>query len=168
MVPIVQVKLLWAEAAKVIFGLAPLHIVTVFVVVTTGIGLTVTVMVSGVPTHDPPVEVAVTTYATVAAALLVLVRTWSMAGPKSLPLPEIEPVTAPIVQAKLLVTLASSEIAGLVPLHIVAVMAFVTEGFGLTVTTIEYGTPGQDAVVAVGVIIYSTVPCKAFPGLINV
>ncbi len=58
--PIVHVKLLGAEAVNTIFGPVPLHIVAVLGVVTTGAGLTVTVIVKGVPTHEPVAEVGVT------------------------------------------------------------------------------------------------------------
>jgi hypothetical protein len=58
-VPIIQVKLLGADAVKLIFGLTPLQIVVVFGVVTTGPGLTVTVIVKGVPWHEPVLEVGV-------------------------------------------------------------------------------------------------------------
>jgi uncharacterized protein Usg len=58
-VPIIQVKLLGADAVKLIFGLTPLQIVAVVGVVTTGTGLIVTVIVKGVPGHEPVVEVGV-------------------------------------------------------------------------------------------------------------
>lgn len=61
-VPIVQVKVLDAEAVKLIFADAPLQIEAVFAVVTDGVGLTVTVMVYAVPGHDPVLEVGVTKY----------------------------------------------------------------------------------------------------------
>ena len=44
-VPIVHVNVLEAVAAKDIFGLVPLQIATAFAFVTTGVGLTVTVIV---------------------------------------------------------------------------------------------------------------------------
>ena len=65
--PIVQEKLLGAEAVKTIFELAPLHVLVVTGLVTTGIGFTVTVIVKGVPEHDPVVDVGVTMYSTVPA-----------------------------------------------------------------------------------------------------
>lgn len=60
MVPIAQVKLLGTEAAKAIFGLVPLQTVAVLAVVITGTGSTVTVIVNGLPTQDPVVDVGVT------------------------------------------------------------------------------------------------------------
>jgi hypothetical protein len=48
------------DAAKEIFGPVPLHVVAVRDEVTTGVGLTVTVMVNGVPTQDPVTAVGVT------------------------------------------------------------------------------------------------------------
>jgi hypothetical protein len=64
MVPIVQLKLLAALDVNDILAEAPLHIVFVAAFVTDGAGFTVTVMVSGAPTHAPLVDVAVTMYCT--------------------------------------------------------------------------------------------------------
>ena len=76
MVPIVQLKVLGALDVIVIFGLVPLHILTVAGLVTIGLGLTVTVIVYGVPAHEPVVDVGVIMYWTVpAVALLGLVST---------------------------------------------------------------------------------------------
>ncbi len=72
--------------------------------------------------------------------------------------PVIDPVIVPTVQENELGAEAVNEILGPVPLHIVAVFAVVTEGFGLTVTVIVYGAPSQLPAVAVGVTMYSTVP----------
>jgi hypothetical protein len=70
----VQLNELEELAVSEIFVLSPLHMVLVVEVVTTGIGLTVTVMEVGFPTQ--PDAIGVTTYVTVAAAeLLVLVST---------------------------------------------------------------------------------------------
>ena len=75
MVPKVQVKLLAALAVNEILLPAPLHMVFVEAVVTTGIGLTVTVMAVAAPVQVPVVDVGVTTYSTVPAlALLGLVN----------------------------------------------------------------------------------------------
>ena len=43
-------------------GLVPLQVVAVAAVVTIGAGLTVTVIVNGVPAHNPVVAVGVTMY----------------------------------------------------------------------------------------------------------
>jgi hypothetical protein len=59
-VPIVQEKLLGKEAVKLMSGLVPLQMMKEFAVVTTGGGLTVTVIVYGVPIQDPDTEVGVT------------------------------------------------------------------------------------------------------------
>ena len=63
-VPIVHVKLLGVLEVNVIFVLVPLHIDNAALFVTTGVGLTVTVMVNGNPTHKPVVEVGMTIYST--------------------------------------------------------------------------------------------------------
>jgi hypothetical protein len=74
-VPTVHAKLLGVLDVKAIFGLDPLQILAVAGFVTTGVGLTVTTKLYGVPTHDPVVEVGVTRYSTVpAVVLLKLVR----------------------------------------------------------------------------------------------
>ena len=67
--------------------------------------------------------------------------------------PVIPPILAPIVQVKVLEAEAVKLTFGLVPLQILTVAGLVTPGLGLTVTVIEYGVPGQEPVVAVGVTI---------------
>lgn len=62
MVPTVQEKELGAEAVREILGLEPLHTVTVFAVVTSDFGFTVTVIVYGSPSQFPVLEVGVTMY----------------------------------------------------------------------------------------------------------
>jgi hypothetical protein len=64
-VPSAQVKLPGTEAVNAILGLTPLHIVAVVGVVTTGTGLTVTVIIKEGPAHEPVVEVGVTIYSIV-------------------------------------------------------------------------------------------------------
>jgi hypothetical protein len=59
-VPIVHVKLLTTLAVNAMFGLVPLHVTAVLAVVTTGVGVTVTVIVYGSPAHVPVVDVGVT------------------------------------------------------------------------------------------------------------
>jgi hypothetical protein len=82
--------------------------------------------------------------------------------------PVIPPLIAPIVHENVLGVVEVSEIFGDVPLQIVAVAALFTAGVGLTVTVILYGAPAQFPVVEVGVIIYSTEPAVALPGLVSV
>jgi hypothetical protein len=65
------VNVLGALAVKLILGPVPLQVVAVLVVVTTGLGFTVTVMVKGVPEHEFTVEVGVTIYCTVPAVVLL-------------------------------------------------------------------------------------------------
>ena len=59
-VPIVQLKLLDAVEVSVIFVLLPLQISFVSGLVTAGVGLTVTVIVSGDPVQPPVVDTGVT------------------------------------------------------------------------------------------------------------
>jgi len=73
-VPMVQLKVLAIEAVKLMPGLVPLQIVAVGEFVTTGLGLTVTMIENGVPAHEPVVAVGVTIYSTVPdVALLGLI-----------------------------------------------------------------------------------------------
>lgn len=73
-VPIVQVKLLAALDVNAMFVEAPLQILLVAEFVTAGDGFTVTVIVEGLPAHEPLVEVGVTKYSILpAVALLGLV-----------------------------------------------------------------------------------------------
>jgi len=69
-VPSVHAKVLCALDVNTIFGPAPLHVLAVALLVTTGVGLTVTTMLYGEPTHEPVVEVGVTRYCTVPAVEL--------------------------------------------------------------------------------------------------
>jgi hypothetical protein len=61
-VPIVHAKLLAVLAVNPIFGPVPLQIVAVAELVTTGVGLTVTVIVYTGPAQLPVVDVGVTRY----------------------------------------------------------------------------------------------------------
>jgi hypothetical protein len=61
-VPTVQLYVLATVAVNPILVVPPLQTLAVFGVVTTGVGLTVTVMVYGLPAHDPVVAVGVTKY----------------------------------------------------------------------------------------------------------
>jgi hypothetical protein len=64
------------------------------------------------------------------------------------------PVTVPTVQVKVLGTELVKLIFGPVPSHVEVLFGVVTIGEGLTVIVIEYGVPGHEPVVAVGVIMY--------------
>ena len=73
-VPTVHVKVLGALDVNTIFGPVPLHMMAVAKLVTAGLGLTVTTILYGNPTHEPVVVVGVTRYSTnPAVALLGLV-----------------------------------------------------------------------------------------------
>ena len=63
-VPSVHAKLLGALDVNTIFGLVPLHMLTVAKLVTAGLGLTVTIILYAEPEHKPVVEVGVTRYST--------------------------------------------------------------------------------------------------------
>jgi hypothetical protein len=137
-VPTVQVNVLAALAVNAIFVEVALHIVAVFAVVTTGVGLTVTVIVYTEPGQaGVVVDVGVTRYWTVPVALLLgLVSVWAMVDPLPALAPVILPVIVPTVQVNVLAALAVNAIFVEVALHIVAVLAVVTTGVGLTVTVI--------------------------------
>ena len=94
---------------------------------TTGTGLTVTVMVVGAPEHAPVREVGVTRYCTdPATEFPVIDKSWLIEEPDPALAPVTPPVIVPIVQVKLLGVLAVKTIFGSVPLHVAAVKAFVT------------------------------------------
>ena len=136
--PIVHEKFAGAVDVSVIFGLVALQIVAVAELVTTGLGLTVTVIVNGVGGAQFPVtDVGVTIYCTEpAVALPGFVNTWLMVLPDPAVAPVIPPVIVPIVQAKLLAVVAPSVMLGLVPLQIEAVAGLVIAGVGFTVIVI--------------------------------
>lgn len=170
-VPIVQVNVLVAVAVKAIFVAFPLQIVAVFAVVTTGVGFTVTVIVYGAPGQVvEAVEVGVTMYCTVPAALLLgLESVCAIVAPDPAVAPVMPPVTVPIAHVNVLAAVAVNAILVVPPLQIAAVFAVVTAGVGFTVTVIVYGAPGHDGVaVDAGVTIYSTVPAVVLLGLDSV
>jgi hypothetical protein len=117
-------------------------------VIASGTGLTVTVIANGEPAQEPVVDVGVTRYSTVpATVLLELVNIWLIVTPEPALSPAMLPVIVPVVQVKLLGTLDVNAIFVPVPLHMVAVAEFVTEGMGLTVTValpvIEFEQVGE-------------------------
>ena len=79
----------------------------------------------------------------------------------------MDPLMVPIIQEKLLGTLAVKATLGLVPLQVIAVGALVTTGLGFTVTVMVKGAPGQVPIVAVGVTIYCTDPEVVLLGLVK-
>jgi hypothetical protein len=169
MVPIVHAKLLGVEEVRTILGLVALQIASVPELVTTGLGLTVTVIVNGEPPQLPEPEVGVTIYSTLpAVAPLGFVNTWLMVLPDPALAPVMPPFTDPIVQLNELAALDVSAMLELVPLHIVNEAGLVTAGVGFTVTVIVNGAPGQPPAIEVGVTIYSTVPAVELLGLVSV
>src|SRR6266542_3100302 len=169
MVPMVQLNALATLAVKLILVEVPLQMDFVAAVVTAGLGFTVTVIVEALPAHEPAVEVGVTRYCTVPAVeLLGLVNVWLIVVPEPALAPVIPPVMVPMVQLNELAALAVKLILGPVPLQVLAVLAVVTRGFGLIVTVIVKGLPGQEPVVEVGVTIYSTVPAVVLLGFVSV
>jgi hypothetical protein len=169
MFPIVQLKVEGALEVSVMFGLVALQIVAAGALVTAGVGFTVTVIVKGAPGHPPAMEVGVTIYSTVpAVALLGLVRVWLITFPALFTAPVIPPVMVPIVQMNVLGVVAVNAIFGPVPLHVLAVGAFVMDGVGNTVTVavMVNGAPTQPA-LDVGVTMYSTLPEETALGLVS-
>ena len=69
--PMVHAKVLGAEAVRLMLGPVPSQVVAVAELVTSGDGLTVTVMVKAGPAHEPVTEVGVTRYCTVPAVALL-------------------------------------------------------------------------------------------------
>jgi hypothetical protein len=156
------------DDVKFIFVPVPLQMLIVAGLVTFGEGLTVTVIVYDVPTQEPVVDVAITLYCTVPAAVLLgLVNVWFILLPLPPLVPVIAPVIVPIVHVKLLGTLELKLIFVPVPLQMLIVAGFVTAGVGFTVTVIVKGEPGHEPVEEVGVTIYWTVPAVLLLGLVN-
>jgi hypothetical protein len=137
-VPTVHVNVLAALAVNAMFVAVALQIVAVLAVVTTGVGLTVTVIVYAEPGQaGVAVEVGVTRYWTVpAVALDGLVNVCEIVAPELFVAPVTPPVIVPTVHVNVLAALAVNAIFVAVALHIVAVLAVVTTGVGLTVTVI--------------------------------
>jgi len=135
--PTVHVKLLATLAVNDMFGLVPLHVTAVLAVVTTGVGVTVTVIVYGSPGQVPVVEVGVTIYSTVPGVVLLGLISMSLIVPVTPGFaPAIRPVIVPTAQVKLLGALEVNTIFVFVLLQMLFVDAFVTTGFGYTVTVI--------------------------------
>jgi hypothetical protein len=137
-VPTVHVNVLAAVDVSAILVAVPLQIAAVFAVVTTGVGLTVTVIVYGDPAQVVLAEdVGVTIYWTVPAALLLgLVNVCAIVAPLPALAPVIPPVIVPIVHVNVLAAVAVNAMFVAVALQIAAVFAVVTTGVGLTVTVI--------------------------------
>jgi hypothetical protein len=154
-VPIVHANELGAVAVRAMLGLVLLQIDALAPFVTAGVGLTVTVIVNGVPAHDPTVDVGVTIYCTEPAVeLLGLVNVWLIVPPAPAVAPVMPPLMAPIVHANVLGAVAASVIFGPVPLQIETAAGLVIAGVGLTETVIVNGAPTQPPVTDVGVTIY--------------
>jgi hypothetical protein len=136
-VPIVHANVLGALAVSAMFGLVAVQIELVAALVTAGVGFTVTVIVYGVPAQLPVVEVGVTMYWTVPAVELEgLVNTSFIVAPAPAVAPVMPPLIVPTVHVNADGALAVKAIFGLVALQIEVVAAFVTAGFGFTVTVI--------------------------------
>lgn len=143
-VPIVQLNVVPAtELLSAMLVAVPLHSVSRLVVVTSGVGLTVTIILLVIPGHE--LAVGVTIYVTVPAVVPGLVSTCDIAGPLFAVAPVIPPVIAPIVQLYVApATLLLRVMFVLVALHIVVGPVYVTFGVGLTVTTMSTGAPGHE------------------------
>jgi len=148
-VPIVQLKEVPETVlVSAMFVVSLLQIVVVLVVETFGVGLTVTVILTGVPGHE--LAVGVTIYMTEPAVLPGFVSICAIVDPDAAVAPVIPPFIVPIVQPKVVpVTLLVSEIFVVPPLQMVVGLTVVTFGVGLTVTTILTGVPGQELAVGV-------------------
>jgi hypothetical protein len=158
-VPSVHVKLLGALAVNDMFGLVPLQVAAVLAVVTSGVGLTVTVILYVGPVQVPVVDTGVIRYSTLPAVeLLGFVRTSLIVAPPPANAPTMPPVLVPSVHVKLLGTLDVKAILVFVPLQILFTAELVTTGNGLTVTTTLVAVPTHPSGLDVGVTRYSTVP----------
>jgi hypothetical protein len=167
-VPSVHVKLLGALAVNAIAGLVPLHVAAVFAVVTSGVGLTVTVILYTGPVHVPVVDIGVIRYSIdPAVALLGFVSISLIVAPPPANAPTIPPVFVPSVHVKLAGVLEVNAIFVFVPLQILFTAEFVTTGRGLTVTTTLVAVPTHPSGFEVGVTRYSTVPAVVLLKLVS-
>ena len=91
-----------------------------------------------------------------------------MAAPVPALAPVIPPVIVPIAHAKFEDKLDVNATFGLVPLHILAVEVFVTEGAGFTFIVIVKLTPTQLPAIEVGVTIYCTLPAVVRLEFVNI
>jgi hypothetical protein len=125
-------------------------------VIIAGSGFTVTRIVSELPEQLPVVDVGVTRYSTVPAAVLLgLLSVCAIVLPLPVVAPEILPVTTPIVQLNVLPAVEERAILVVAPLQITALLPATTAGVGLTVTVTVYApAAGQLPAVDVGVIKY--------------
>lgn len=129
--PTVHVNVLAALAVRAIFVAVPLQIETLSVVVTTGVGCTVTVIVYAGPWQAPAIDVGTTIYSTVpGVALPGLLRVCDIVGPLPALAPVIPPVMLPMVQVKVLAELAVNNIAVVVLSQMEAELGVVTTGVG--------------------------------------
>jgi hypothetical protein len=155
------------EAVTVRLLIAPEQIVEgVAILVATGGGFTVTVMVNGALVQECVVSVAVTRYCTVPVEEPGLVSVWLMVEPELALAPVMPPVMVPIVHEKVLGKFAARLIFVAVPVQMFAVLGVVMEGAGFTVIVMVEGVPAQEPDVAVGVTMYCTVPA-VLPGLVS-
>jgi hypothetical protein len=136
------------ELVRAILVAVALHIVSGLADVTSGVGLTVTIMFEVIPGHE--FAVGVTIYVTVPAVEPGLVRTCDMVAPPAGAAPVIPPVIAPMVQLNVAPdTLLFSAMFVLVALQIVVDPVYVTLGVGLTVTMKSTGVPEHELAVGV-------------------
>ena len=94
--------------------------------------------------------------------MLGLLKVWLITFPDALKAPAILPEIAPIVQLKLLGTVAVREYAGLVLLHVATLVGVIT-GSGFTLTVMDVALPLQPC-DEVGVTRYCTVPATVLAG----
>jgi len=145
-------------AVRVIFGLRSLQVLAEVALVTTGVGLTVTVIASGLLGQLPTVEVATTLYTTVPGEVELGLYSVSTISP----LPPLAPVTpkvmVPTVRVKVLSVLDDNGIFSCELLHTLALAAFVTNGAGFTITVIIAGELVQFPICDTGVTKYSMLP----------
>jgi hypothetical protein len=153
LVPKVQAKVLPALAVRLRLGDAPLQVLDVVLLVSVGVGFTVTVTLVAAPAQEAGAFVVGVTAYTIepAVASLGLVNTWSRLLPLEALAPVMVPVLVPNVQAKVLPALAVKLKFGLAPLQVLAVVLLVSVGVGFTVTVTLVAGPAQEPVVLVAV-----------------
>jgi hypothetical protein len=130
--PTDQLNILGVVAVKAMFVAEALQISAILDVVTTGVGLTVTMIEYGAPGHaGVVVEVGVMIYSTVpAVALLGLDKVCAILLPDPFDAPVMPPVIVPTVHVNVLAADAVSAILVAVLLQIELVFGVVTTGVG--------------------------------------
>lgn len=157
-------------ATRLISRPTPLHTVSAKALVITGVGLTTTLIVVKVKeTQAPEFEVALIVSITLPGTVLLILCSRSLIREVLFPVVAlITPLTVFAPQANVEAVLAVRVILGLTSLQVLADVALVTTGEGLTTTVMAVGTLVQLPIADIAVTLYTTVPGEDGLGLNSV